>query len=105
MRKPSWDEGLWAGMPEFKVNKADVAGSFKLWKCKFGLWLRMNELKNEISHELKLLSLLSAIGDEGLSLLHSKGIETRKFSLTMLCPLWKSTFSEKARFTLKFTNL
>ncbi len=72
-----------ANVPVLVVRGDDVAGSYGLWKNKLGLFLRLKEVEcdGKLPENLRMLILLTAVGDEGLSLLNSRGIDPLDQSL------------------------
>ena len=65
----------WGNLPIFNFNTTDVAGSYKLWKSRFRIFLRLKEATEKLEPEIKKLTLLSVVGEDGLSLLSAKGID------------------------------
>ncbi len=72
-----------ANVPVLAVRGDDVTGSYGLWKNKLGLFLRLKEVEcdGKLPENLRMLILLTAVGDEGLSLLNSRGIDPLDQSL------------------------
>ena len=58
-----------ANVPVLKVVESDVSGSYSVWKTKLRVFLRVKQVETgrALSEEVKILTLLSAVGDDGLS--------------------------------------
>ena len=62
-----------AGCPVLKIDQSDVAPSYRLWKTKFSIYLSIKESAAKLGDAMKKLTLLSAVGNDGLVLLTAKG--------------------------------
>ena len=69
-------EGPQVGFPALHINTADIGGSYRMFETKFAIYLKMQQVSERMSASLKKLTLLSAIGDQGLELLMAKGTGT-----------------------------